>query len=110
MIHEFTLQEKLAAISIEIAEIQTEARRTPGSSLHRQYQTLKAIAADLRARQDLPRNNALGALGREIVRVKASKTALGYSEGHMIELANILISKWPVVRQALEAWGEESAE
>jgi hypothetical protein len=110
MIKEFTLQEKIAAISLELAEIQAEARRNPGSSLHRQYETLKAIAADLRARQDLPRNNALGALGREIARVKASKTGLGYSEGRMIELGNIVISKWPVISQALEQFGEESAE
>ena len=110
MIHEFSLQEKLAAVSLAIAEIQAEARRTPGSALHRQYQTLKAIAADLRARQDLPRNNALGALGREIARVKSAKTARGYSDGHMIELANIVISKWPIISQALEQFGELSAE
>lgn len=72
-------------------------------------QALKGIAADLRARLDLPRSNALGELEREMQKLADSKTIGGYPPGRMIAVAHVIIRKWPTVRQALEQFGEESA-
>lgn len=74
------------------------------------YADLKAVAADLRARADRPRNLALGELDRAMDALQRSKTALGYDEGKMIAVAQIVVGKWPTIQQALEMWGEESAE
>lgn len=105
----FSIDDKIAALDVEIKEAR-QGRREPGSALHRQYEVLKAIAADLRARQQLPRNNVLGSLERELEQMRRSRTALGYDQGRVMELANIVVSRWPVISQALEQFGEESAE
>lgn len=105
----FSIDDKIAALDVEIKEAR-RGRREPGSALHRQYEVLKAIAADLRARQQLPRNNVLGSLERELEQMRRSRTALGYDQGRVMELANIVVSRWPVISQALEQFGEESAE
>lgn len=105
----FTLDEKLAALEVEIVESRRTAR-PPGSAAQRHHQLLKAIAADVRGRQEFPRSNALGAIEREIERVQRSKTALGYDRGCLEHLANVTISKWPTISQALERFGEESTE
>jgi predicted esterase len=105
----FSIEDKIAVIEAEIAEAR-QFRREPGSPMQRHYQILKAIAADLRARAEHPRSNALGALERELTRLRSSKTALGYDQGRIIELATLVVSKWPTISQALERYGEESAE
>jgi hypothetical protein len=109
ILHLFTIEEKIDAIEAEL-KWSRSARREPGSREQRHHELLKAIAADLRARQTLPRNNALGDLSRTLEKMKSSKTALGYEQGKMIEVANVVVSKWPVISQALELFGEESAE
>ncbi len=108
----FSIEDKINALDMEIKEMRDDARRAgPGTALHRQYEVLKAVTADLRARQQLPRNNALGALEREIIRMKAARLASGaYQPNHAMEMANVVVSKWPVISQALERFGEESAE
>lgn len=106
----FSIEDKLEALDMEIAERRT-ARRQPGSAMHRQYEILKSVAADLRARQELPRNNALGAMERELVRLKSTVTPEGfYDPNRSRELVNIVVSKWPTISQALEQFGEETAE
>ena len=75
-----------------------------------QFATMAAIAADLRGRQQLTRSQTLGELTRALGRLERSKTALGYEAGRLVEVANLLISKWPTVSQALEQFGEETAE
>jgi len=104
----FTLEEKIAALQREIDSIRAEgfAPRTP---LQKHYKTLCAILNDLRARQ-MPRSLPLGELERGLERVKASKTALGYDQGKLIHVANVVISRWPFIQQALENFGGESAE
>lgn len=107
-LHVITLEEKLAVVEKAITDLRKKARQDP---VHRQNsETLKAIAADLRARIELPRSNALGELTRALTLAKAKKTALGYEHNWMIYVANIIIHKWPTISQALEQFGEESAE
>lgn len=106
----FTIDDKIAALEIEIKEAR-QGRRDPGSALHRHYKILQAIASDLRARQQLPRSQALGALSREIELMKSTAGPTGhYQDVRAIALANVVIGKWPIISQALEQFGEESAE
>ncbi len=106
----FTIEEKLAIVRADIVRQRSAARR-PGSAEQRHYEILKAVAADLQARLELPRNNALGDLSRAMERMVQSKTALGYYDVEkMAQVANVVISKWPIIIQALEQFGEESAE
>ncbi len=106
----FTLEDKIRAIETEIMEARG-ADRPPGSLAQRHYELLKSIAADLRARKHLPRNNALGELELALDLMKrAPRLTAGYNESKMIAVTNIVISKWPVISQALEQFGEESAE
>jgi hypothetical protein len=106
----FTIEEKLAVMHAEINE-QRKCDRPPGSAAQRHFEILKAVAADLQARLELPRNNALGDLNRAMERMAQSKTALGYYDvERMAQVATVVISKWPVISQALEAFGELSSE
>lgn len=104
-----TNEQKLAAMEQEINEAR-KARRYPGSEAHQHYETLKAIAADIRAQLELPRSQTLGAMERALYQLVRSKTALGYDEGKMNAVAQIVVHKWPFIRLALEKFGEESAE
>lgn len=111
-LHLFSVAEKLAAMEIEIMESRGR-NRAPGSANQRHHEILKAISSDLRARQQLPRNNALGALERELESMKRQKchgVDFGYDMRSMARVTSVLISKWPVISQALEAFGEVSAE
>jgi hypothetical protein len=71
---------------------------------------LKALAKDLRALVEIPRSNALGELERALKRMEQSKTDLGYDRNRMAEVAKVVVNKWPFIRQAMEEFGEESAE
>lgn len=106
----FTIEEKLAIIRAEIVE-RRRARREPGSAAQRHYEILKSVAADLEARLELPRNNALGDLNRAMERMAESKNALGYYDvERMAQVATVVISKWSVISQALESFGGVPAE
>lgn len=104
----FTVEEKIEALHREIDELR-RAGFPPRSAQQRHYKTLCAILNDLRARQ-MPRSLPLGELERGLERVKASKTALGYDQGKLIHVANVVISRWPFIQQALENFGAESCE
>lgn len=110
-----TLDQKISAIDQLIVMVREGMSGRSGLTTAEieHYEALKAIGADLRARQRMPKNNALGALERELVLMKAGKPAgrgASYEQARMNQVANIVISKWPVIRQALEKYGEESAE
>lgn len=109
------LEDQLRAVDDMIMEISRSARaRVADGPSHEttrlRYEVLKAVAADLRARLDRPRSLALGEIERAIARMTASKTRLGYGEGKMINVCATLVRHWPFVRQALEHYGEASAE
>lgn len=105
----YGIDEKIEVLGFEIERARA-ARRSPGSEAHRRYEVLKAISNDLRGRQQLPRSNALGELERAIQRAIGSKTALGYDAGRLADIANVVVNKWATISQALEQFGEESAE
>jgi hypothetical protein len=105
----FSIDEKLDAVVSEIREAQ-RADRPPGSSAQRHFEVLKSIAADLRARQELPRSNTLGELARLLEKMKAEdRPERGYDHNRMLAVANHVIGRWPTISQALEQFGEESA-
>jgi len=90
----YTLQEKIAAVEWQIRETKDPI--------------LKAVAADLRARL----GHAPSAAETEItIRLRSVLSSLNkygaYESGKMIGLANIVISKWQVIQQALERFGSE---
>lgn len=102
----FSIEEKLAAVCEEIDRARV-ARRDPGSTAHHHYLVLKSVAADLRARIDPTRCEALGEFERAITRMIRSKTALGYGIGQKMAVADVLINRWPLVSQALEQFGRD---
>jgi hypothetical protein len=107
-LHVLTLEEKLAVVQSAINAVRKKARLDPVAK--KNFEALKAVAADLEARIAFPTSNTLGSLRRGLELVKQSKTALGYDQGRLLHVANIVISKWPTISQALEQFGEESAE
>ncbi len=109
------LEDQLRAIDAMIVELRRSAGiRVADGPSHEEarvrYEVLKAIAADLRGRLDRPRSLALGEIERAIRRMLATKGPLGYADGQMLALASCLTRHWPFVRQALEHYGEASAE
>ena len=103
-LHTFTIEEKIEVVERLIVSL----RHQRNGAAMEQADILRAIAADLRSRGDLPRSLALGELERAIARIKRSHTGLGYSDTAMRAAAETLVNKWPTVRQALEKFGEES--
>ena len=105
------LEEKLAAV-MSAADDARRQFRPPGSMAQKRYEILKAVAADLRQRQELPRNQTLGELTRRLQIMKdAPRTEAGhYDHGQLVGVANFVISRWSTISQALERFGEESAE
>lgn len=104
-----TLEQKLALVERLIVDSREEARSGSADAVETNS-ILKDLATEFRARLELPRNQALGAMERALYQVVRSKTSLGYDEGKMIAVANVVLHKWPTIRQALEQYGEESAE
>lgn len=98
----FTAEQKLIALQRLIRDIKSAGATPPD--------VLKAIAADYEARADVNRGRALGELSRALIKVSRSKTPLGYSTTSQVTAAQQLIRWWPTVQQALEMFGEESAE
>ena len=66
-----------------------------------------SIAKDMRARMESAPSVAETELQRRIDGAIRSKTALGYNNGDMRGIAEELIGRWPVVKQALERFGAE---
>lgn len=105
-----SLEEKIQALrkAIDIARM---APRPPGSEAQRHYETLKAVSADLRGRLEMPRSNTLGELARLLQRAKdAPRDGQFFNSGKMIAVANFVVGRWATISQALERFGEESAE
>lgn len=71
------------------------------------YEGLKAVLVDLQARDAVARSDSLVEIERALDAVLRSKTALGYEEGKMFNLAVTVIRRWPTIRQALERFEKE---
>lgn len=98
-------EEKLRAIGDLLDDIRKQTGRDDPS-----YLAMKAVARDLKSRLELPRSNTLGEIERALERTSRSRTALGYDEGQLQQVAYTVMKHWPVIRQALEHFGEVSAE
>lgn len=107
-LHFFSVEEKLAAITIELNSAR-RLDRPPGSAAQRHYELLKAIAADLQSRVGLPRPCTLALMEQALERMRNAPRREGgfYNETRMIAVADLVINKWPLIRQALERFGEE---
>lgn len=76
-----------------------------------EHSVLTNIAKELRARRDIRKSVTLVALESEIEAVVASKNgSAGYDHGRLIHLANMVVSRWPAISQALEQSAEETAQ
>ena len=71
---------------------------------------LREIAKDLRGRIDHAPSVVLSEFERRMASLLRTKTALGYEQGKMHGLAQNLIQRWPVVKQALEKFGADLEE
>lgn len=102
-----SLRDKIALIDQEIQEFRPLARSKPDDpEIQNWYRTLKAIAADLQARLDVSRHDAIEDLNGAIDAVRLSKDSGQYGQGQMIRLANTVIHRWPSIMQAMELWAK----
>lgn len=72
----------------------------------RDYEVLKSIASELRARREGVPGVAEVALERRMAAVRASRTDLGYGNGQLVGLAQELVGRWETVVQALQVFEE----
>lgn len=63
-----------------------------------------SLAADVRARRPGAAAEVLADLSKRAESVIRSKSDLGYSTGTMMRLAECLMTRWPVVKLALEQY------
>lgn len=73
------------------------------------YEGMKAVATWLQARQGIARNDTFIEIERVIHQVARSRTSLGYDEGQMVNLAHVVLRRWPTIAQALENFSKEEA-
>lgn len=104
-LHMITTMEKLA----EVERLIEEARRTAGAH-SQEAEILRAIAADLRARLDGVPGVALTELERRLGAVKRSRLRATRDLGPMLGVAEEVIARWPILKQALERFGAEVQE
>lgn len=105
----FTTAEKLAQIEGLIINHRW-ARADPMVPENRTYEVLKTIAADLRGRLDSAPGEAEHALERRIVAIRMARSRRAPTNGALVGLAEELIGRWPVVRQALVRFGAMAEE
>jgi len=103
----YTIEEKLSVVEFLIEQLR-DSRHELGAPNRGRYLILKSVAADLRARIPGEPLAACFELDEAIRAADASKTVpLGYEIGKLRRIAEILIGRWPVVRQALEKFEED---
>ena len=101
-------EEKLALIEQFISEFRGARKRGSSPRETKDYETLKALAEDIRSRLASPRSNALDDLERKLATIQKSKTALGYNQGQLLNLAYTVVGKWPIIKAALENFKGDS--
>lgn len=82
-------------------------RYKPDDPSFRAYHALKAVAADVRHRSPVAVSSLRKQLSDAVERAHASRSALGYETGKLRAVAELVIGRWPAVRQALDAFGPE---
>lgn len=100
----FTDSEKLFALEKMIETLRGTAQTDED---RKRIKIMGSIALDIRARMDNAPTVALAQIERRITSVMRHKTRLGYERNTMIGLAEEVVGRWPIVRQALEKFGAE---
>lgn len=95
-----TLQDKLAAVERLIEDLRW-AREKPDALERETFLALKEIAKDIRARMDGVPQAAVFELESRVNAIRNH----GSSTPRMHQLAAEFISRWPVIKQALERFG-----
>lgn len=96
-----TEAEALAEIEVLIEDFRAY-RSSPTQPEHVTYLALKMAADDLRGRMKGKPCDARAALQNAVERMQASKTPLGFEQGHMRAVAQVVVGHWATIRQALE--------
>lgn len=92
-------EEKLQVIENFVEQWRGSRANSDPSEQH-VYQTLKAIADDLRA--PVKTSDTVHRMDRAIRNAQDRKTSTGYATGNLREIAELTIGRWPTIRQALE--------
>ncbi len=93
-LHVFTTAEKLD-------EVERLIRVDPRNEV------LKAVADDLRFRLDGAPSAALVSIERTVVAAARAKTPVGYPHNHLVNVAEHVLGRWALIKQALERFGAE---
>lgn len=105
-----SIEDKIAVLD-KVINIVRKWDRSPGSEAQQQYEALKSLAVDLRGRLEAPRSQTLGELTRLLQKMKDAPRDNGfYSRDYVTAIVNTVVSRWGTISQALELFGEESAE
>lgn len=102
------LEEQLVAIDGLLKKYGPRARRNPDDA--NVCAVLKAVHANIKARLECPRSLPLGELERALKQALRSKTGIGYEQRDLAAIAHAVIQRWPHIREALEFYGERTAE
>lgn len=98
------LSDKIAAVDA-MAEYLRWARNVPDSSEHRSLMAFRAIAADLRAQQ-----SANISLAEVEIQKRIDAACRDNTHPRLVALANEVIARWPVMRRALNKFGQTAEE
>lgn len=71
------------------------------------YRTLKEVAKDLRAQQPEKRSQAIDDLVKAIESAKAVSASSQKEQNKLMHVGQTTIQHWPVIRQALEKFGDD---
>jgi hypothetical protein len=86
------------------------ARKQPGTPEYNTLMVLKAIHADVRAQHPVRIGQSLAELTKRVDACKAHKRPDGNYELWALQaLAQEVIGRWSVIRQALEKYGDHNA-
>ena len=100
----FTTSEKLFTLEKMIETLRRDAQ-TAGDQ--KRIKIIGAIASDIRAKMDNTPTVALIQIERRMTSVMRHKTKLGYDKGTLIGLADEVVGRWSVIKNALEKFGAE---
>lgn len=99
-----SLDEQIAAVDRCLEDFR-HARSQPGTLENKTYFALRAIADELRGRKPEACRHTLRLLAARVDAARSVRMA----DGAMRGVAEVLISRWPTVRQALEKFEREDA-
>lgn len=103
----YTDREKLETVEYLI-ELWRPGRSSSIESERATYLILKSIADEIRARDPLLSDDTLNKLERAIGNARKNRVQQTYSSGNLREIAELVIGKWAVIREALASKAKEA--